>query len=97
MTAMGFMVWENDAKGRSVPSSPADWWPTTEGKPIDEYDGVIILVDEADKLGMDEKKIVGEAALSKMLGTTSSLPDALSCSLATVCRIAQAQRGSWIT
>ena len=45
------------------------WWTTEEGKPIDEYDGwLLILVDEADKLGMDEKKIVGEAALSKVLG-----------------------------
>ena len=42
---------------------------TTEGKLLSEYDGGIILVDEADKLGMDEKKIVGEAALSKILGS----------------------------
>jgi hypothetical protein len=69
MTAMGFMVWETDDKGRTVSKfSLPYWWTTTEGKPIDEYDGVLILVDEADKLGMDEKKIVGEAALSKVLG-----------------------------
>ena len=69
MTALGFMVWEKDPDGRLVAKFTLPyWWYTTEGKPIDEYDGVIILVDEADKLGMDEKKIVGEAALSKRLG-----------------------------
>lgn len=69
MTAMGFMVWETNAKGQTIAKFTLPyWWFTTEGKPIDEYDGIIILVDEADKLGMDEKKIVGEAALSKRLG-----------------------------
>jgi hypothetical protein len=69
MTAMGYMVWSKNAKGQTVAEFTLPyWWNTIEGKPIDEYDGVIILVDEADKLGMDEKKIVGEAALSKRLG-----------------------------
>jgi hypothetical protein len=69
MTAMGFMVWETDAKGRAVAKFTLPyWWTTEEGRPIDEYDGVLILVDEADKLGQDERKIVGEAALSKVLG-----------------------------
>jgi hypothetical protein len=70
MTAMGFMVPVTDANGRQVSQFTLPyWWMTTEGKPLDAYDGGIILVDEADKLGMDEKKIVGEAALSKILGT----------------------------
>jgi hypothetical protein len=69
MTSMGFMIWESDAKGQSIAKFTLPyWWTSTEGKPIDEYDGGIILVDEADKLGMDERKIVGEAALSKILG-----------------------------
>ena len=69
MTALGFMVWETNDKGQTVAKFTLPyWWTTTEGRPIDEYDGVIILVDEADKLGQDEKKIVGEAALSKRLG-----------------------------
>jgi hypothetical protein len=69
MTAMGFMVPEKNNKGQTVSVFTLPyWWKTTEGKNIDEYDGVIILVDEADKLGADEKKIVGEAALSKRLG-----------------------------
>jgi hypothetical protein len=69
MTAMGFMVPTTDAQGREVSKFTLPyWWLTTEGKSLDEYDGGVILVDEADKLGMDEKKIVGEAALSKILG-----------------------------
>lgn len=42
-----------------------DWWITSEGKPLEAYQGGVILVDEEDKIGTDEKKIVGEAALSK--------------------------------
>ena len=68
-TAMGFMIPKEDAAGNpvSVFTRPY-WWITLEGKPLDAYTGGIILVDEADKLGGDEKKIVGEAALSKVLG-----------------------------
>ena len=70
MTAMGFMIWEDDKLGNSIAKFTLPYWyRTTEGKLLSEYDGGIILVDEADKLGMDEKKIVGEAALSKMLGS----------------------------
>lgn len=43
------------------------WWMTKEGKPLTEYEGGIVIVDEEDKLGLDEKKIVGEGALSKVL------------------------------
>jgi hypothetical protein len=69
MTALGFMIWEADEKGRAIAKFTLPyWWKTVDGHNIDEYDGIIILVDEADKLGMDEKKIVGEAALSKRLG-----------------------------
>lgn len=38
------------------------------GKRLDEYDGGIILVDEADKMDVDVKKVIGEAALSGRLG-----------------------------
>jgi hypothetical protein len=75
MTAMGFMVWEKNDKGQMVARFTLPyWWMTTEEKPIDEYDGVLILIDEADKLGMDEKKIVGEAALSKRMGNHTLPP-----------------------
>lgn len=50
------------------------WFRTKEGKRLDEYDGGIILVDEADKADIDVKKVLGEAALSGRLGP-HVLPD----------------------
>lgn len=44
------------------------WFRTKDGKRLDEYDGGIILVDEADKMDVDVKKVIGEAALSGRLG-----------------------------
>lgn len=44
------------------------WFRTDEGKLLSEYDGGIILVDEADKMDVDVKKCIGEAALSGRLG-----------------------------
>lgn len=44
------------------------WFRTDEGKRLDEYDGGIIVVDEADKMDLDVKKVIGEAALSGRLG-----------------------------
>lgn len=69
MTCMGFMIWSKNAAGQTVSEFTLPyWWTTTEGKLLNEYDGGIIFIDEADKLGADERKIVGEAALSKVLG-----------------------------
>jgi hypothetical protein len=69
MTAMGFMVpKEVNGRERSVFTDPY-WMYTEDGKHLSEFDGGILLIDEYDKLGLDEKKIVGEAALSKILGT----------------------------
>lgn len=50
------------------------FWVTQEGKRLEEYDGGIIIVDEADKMDVEVKKIIGEAALSKRLGP-HSLPE----------------------
>jgi hypothetical protein len=44
------------------------WFRTAEGKRLDEYDGGIIVVDEADKMDVDVKKVIGEAALTGRLG-----------------------------
>src|SRR5579871_287580 len=44
------------------------WFRTDEGKRLDQYDGGIVVVDEADKMDTDVKKIIGEAALSGRLG-----------------------------
>lgn len=38
------------------------WWMTEEGKMMEEYDGGILLIDEADKMPPDEAKTTGEAA-----------------------------------
>jgi hypothetical protein len=51
----------------SVFSSPF-WFRTDEGKPLSAYDGGIIFVDEADKMEVEVKKCIGEAALSGRLG-----------------------------
>jgi hypothetical protein len=69
-SATGYlMLTDPDANGRRHSEfSLPPWWFTSEGKPLDAYDGGHIIVDESDKLGLDEKKIMGEGALSKVLG-----------------------------
>jgi len=67
-----------DAIGYNMPEKHGDWlmslftqpfwFITTEGKHISEYDGGIVLVDEADKMDVDVKKMIGEAALTGNLG-----------------------------
>lgn len=44
------------------------WFRTKEGKRLSEYDGGIVFVDEADKMDVDVKKVIGEAALTGRLG-----------------------------
>jgi hypothetical protein len=41
---------------------------TKDGKRLDEFDGGLVIVDEADKMDTDVKKVIGEAALSGRLG-----------------------------
>ena len=69
MTGGGFMIPTKDAKGRDIAKFTLPSWYYTEKEhlPLDQFDGGVLLVDEYDKLGQDEKKIVGEAALSKVL------------------------------
>ena len=75
MTALGFMVPTKDAQGRSRSEFTEPYWMfDADGKHMREFSGGLLLVDEYDKLGGDEKKIIGEAALSKILGT-HHLPD----------------------
>jgi hypothetical protein len=44
------------------------FWRTEEGKLLEEYDGGILFIDEADKMDVDIKKVVGEMALSGRCG-----------------------------
>lgn len=66
---VGYLVPKHHPDGRveSLYSEPF-WWRTSEGKRLEEYDGGIIFMDEADKADVDVKKVIGEAALSRRLG-----------------------------
>lgn len=67
--AVGYLVPKHTDDGRtvSVYTEPF-WWVTHEGKRLDEYDGGVIFVDEADKMDTDVKKVIGEMALSGRCG-----------------------------
>lgn len=67
--AVGYLVPKHMPDGRtvSVYTEPF-WWVTEEGKRLEEYDGGIIFIDEADKADVDVKKILGEMALSGRCG-----------------------------
>lgn len=64
-TASGYL-WPTEQDGAQYSRfTRPDWWITTEGKPLEAYDGGIVFVDEMDKCDPDVKKILGEAFLSK--------------------------------
>lgn len=67
--AVGYLVPVKHDDGR-VESQYTDpfWWRTEEGKRLEEYDGGVIFVDEADKMDVDVKKVIGEMALSGRCG-----------------------------
>jgi hypothetical protein len=73
--AVGYLVPTKTEDGR-VESQYTDpfWWRTDEGKRLEEYDGGVIFVDEADKMDVDVKKVIGEMALSGRCGP-HKLPD----------------------
>jgi hypothetical protein len=67
--AVGYLVPKHLEGGRtvSVYTDPF-WFVTSEGKRLDEYDGGVIFVDEADKMDVDVKKVIGEMALTGRCG-----------------------------
>ena len=67
--AVGYLVPVTKEDGR-VESQYTDpfWWRTEDGKRLEEYDGGVIFVDEADKMDVDVKKVIGEMALSGRCG-----------------------------
>lgn len=66
-TLGGLMQFGPEYKGQPTSKFSLPYWQfTTDGKHYSEFDGGIILVDEADKMNQDEGKTVGEASLSKM-------------------------------
>ena len=67
--AVGYLVPKHTDDGRveSVYTDPF-WWRTSEGNRLEDYDGGIVFVDEADKMDVDVKKVIGEMALSGRCG-----------------------------
>jgi hypothetical protein len=67
--AVGYLVPVTKPDGR-VESHYTDpfWWRTEDGLRLEEYDGGVIFVDEADKMDVDVKKVIGEMALSGRCG-----------------------------
>lgn len=67
--AVGYLVPVKKDDGR-VESQYTDpfWWRTVEGLRLEDYDGGVIFVDEADKMDVDVKKVIGEMALSGRCG-----------------------------
>jgi len=60
---------EREGEGRYSQFTRPDWWITSEGYPLESYDGGIIFIDEWDKMDIESKKITGEAALSGRLAS----------------------------
>jgi len=66
--SIGYLVPKHEGgRAESVYTDPF-WFRTNVGRRLDEYEGGIIVVDEADKMDPDVKKAIGEAALSGRLG-----------------------------
>ena len=66
--SVGYLVPKHtESHSESIYTDPF-WFRTRDGKRLDEYDGGVIVVDEADKMDTDVKKVIGEAALSGRLG-----------------------------
>jgi MoxR-like ATPase len=67
--AIGYLIPKKNPDGtaESLYTDPF-WFRTKDGKRLSDFDGGIIIVDEADKMDTDVKKVIGEAALSGRLG-----------------------------
>ncbi len=68
MDAIGFGLPKTTEEYAEMIFSKPFWWTTSEGKRLEQYDGGVIFVDEADKMDVDLKKIIGEAAYEGRLG-----------------------------
>jgi hypothetical protein len=68
MATLGFGLPKHYENHSEMVFSDPFFWRTEDGRRLEEYDGGIIFVDEADKMDTDVKKCIGEAALSGRLG-----------------------------
>jgi hypothetical protein len=68
-TGSGYLVTSTDKQGREISTFtlPPWFYEMDDRLTLDNYDGGVILVDDADKLGGDEKKLMSEAAYEKRL------------------------------
>ena len=64
MNDLGLTDWHKPYSEFTLPF----WWFTSEGKPLEAYDGGVIILDEMDKADVDVKKVLGEMMLSGRLG-----------------------------
>lgn len=66
---VGYLVPKHMPDGRTESSyTEPFWWRTDEGQRLEEYDGGVVFIDEADKADLDVKKVLGEMALSGRCG-----------------------------
>lgn len=66
---VGYLIPGRTAQGVAISEfTKPFWWFTDEGKSLDQYEGGIVFVDEADKMDVDMKKVIGEMALSGRFG-----------------------------
>lgn len=66
--AVGYLMPQREGDHLTSKFTEPFWFTTECGRRIHDFDGGIILVDEADKMDLDVKKVIGEAALSGRLG-----------------------------
>ncbi|EIZ87122.1 atpase associated with various cellular activities aaa 3 [Methylobacterium sp. GXF4] len=66
---VGYLIPSKDAKGNAASFFTRPfWWYTSEGLPLEDYDGGVLFLDEEDKADPDIKKIIGEMALTGRCG-----------------------------
>lgn len=68
MHVLGFGVPKHSDTHSSMVFTDPFFWVTSEGKRLDQYDGGIIFIDEADKADVDVKKVLGEGRLTGRFG-----------------------------
>jgi len=66
--AIGYLIPKYTETGAESCYTDPFWFKTRDGKKLSDFDGGIVIVDEADKMDTDTKKVIGEAALSGRLG-----------------------------
>lgn len=69
MDAQGYLIPKHHETFAESMFTRPFWWRTVNGDFLEDYDGGIVFVDEADKSPVECKKILGEGALSGRLAS----------------------------